>query len=81
MKKFNAKNWIKAAGLRAVRTAAQTAVSTIGVSLAMSDVNWGYVASCSALAGILSLLMSLKGLPELDDNGNIIEETDGEEEE
>ena len=58
------KTWIKAAGIRAVRTVAQTAVATIGTTVVMDEVNWVMVASASALAGILSLLTSLAGLPE-----------------
>lgn len=61
----NAKKWIKAAGIRAIKTVAQTAVATIGTAAAMGDVNWPLVASASALAGVLSLLTSVAGLPEL----------------
>lgn len=61
------KNWIKAAGVRAVKTVAQTAVATIGTSAVLSDVNWVMVASASALAGVLSLLTSVAGLPEVED--------------
>ena len=61
----NAKKWVKAAGVRAVKTVAQTAVATIGTAVAMGDVNWPMVASASALAGVLSLLTSVAGLPEL----------------
>jgi hypothetical protein len=61
----NWKNWIKAAGVRAIKTVAQTAVATIGTSAVMGDVNWVMVASASALAGILSLLTSVAGLPEV----------------
>lgn len=58
------KTWIKAAGIRAIKTVAQTAVATIGTTAVMAEVNWMMVASASALAGILSLLTSLAGLPE-----------------
>jgi hypothetical protein len=60
----NWKSWIKCAGIRALKTVAQAAVSMIGVGAAMSDVDWLRVASVSLLAGILSLLTSLAGLPE-----------------
>lgn len=59
------KHWIKAAGVRAVKTVAQTAVATIGTAVAVGDVNWIMVASASALAGLLSLLTSVAGLPEV----------------
>lgn len=61
----NWKNWIKAAGIRAVKTVAQTAVATIGTTAMISEVNWIAVVSSSVLAGILSLLTSVAGLPEL----------------
>ena len=61
----NWKTWIKAAGIRAIKTVAQTAVATIGTSAAMANVDWKLVASASLLAGILSLLTSLAGLPEV----------------
>lgn len=64
------KNWMKCAGIRAIKTIAQTAVATIGTSAAMGDVNWIMVASASCLAGILSLLTSVAGLPEVKDGGN-----------
>lgn len=61
----NIKAWVKAAGVRAIKTVAQTAVATIGTSVMISDVNWVQVVSVSAVAGILSVLTSLAGLPEL----------------
>lgn len=63
---MNWKIWIKAAGIRAIKTIAQTAVATIGVSAVLSEVNWLVVGSSALLAGILSLLTSLAGLPEVD---------------
>ena len=61
----NGRTWIKAAAVRAIKTVAQTAVATIGTSVAMGDVNWVMVGSASLLAGILSLLTSVAGLPEV----------------
>ena len=59
------KKWWKAAGMRAIKTVAQTAIATIGTSVVLSDVNWLAVASASVLAGVLSLLTSVAGLPEV----------------
>lgn len=62
----NWKLWLKAAGIRALKTVAQTAVATIGTSAVMGEVNWLMVGSASLLAGILSLLTSVAGLPEVE---------------
>lgn len=59
------KEWFKCAGIRAIKTVAQTAVATIGTAVALGDVNWVMVASAAALAGVLSLLTSIAGLPEV----------------
>ena len=59
------KKWFDAAGVRAVKTVAQTAIATIGTSAVLGDVNWIAVLSASALAGVLSLLTSVAGLPEV----------------
>lgn len=61
------KNWIKCAGVRAIKTVCQTAVALIGTTVVMSEVDWIMVASASALAGVVSLLTSVAGLPELKD--------------
>ena len=63
--KNNFKKWVKCAGIRAIKTVAQTAVATIGTSAVIGDVNWLMVAAASGLAGILSILTSIAGLPEL----------------
>lgn len=60
------KQWLKAAGIRAIKTIAQTAIATIGTSAVISEVNWKIVISASLLAGLLSLLTSVAGLPELE---------------
>lgn len=63
--KTSFKAWLKAAGIRALKTLAQTAVATIGTSAVLSEVDWVMVASASALAAVLSLLTSIGGLPEV----------------
>ena len=60
------KKWLKAAGVRAVKTMAQTAVASIGTTLVISEVDWVTVASASVLAGLLSILTSIAGLPEVE---------------
>lgn len=65
MKKEKVKKWVVAAGKRAIKTVAQAAIATIGTAMTMGQVDWRYVLSASALAGILSLFTSLAGLPEL----------------
>lgn len=64
--KSNFKEWLKAAGIRAIKTVAQTSIATIGTSAVMGDVNWIMVGSSSLLAGILSILTSIAGLPEVE---------------
>jgi hypothetical protein len=76
--KANFKKWLKAAGIRAIKTVAQTAIATIGTSAIISEVNWLAVLSASALAGILSLLTSIAGLPELKEA--VVEDEEGGEE-
>ena len=66
MKQIFTKEWWAAAGVRALKTVCQTAIATIGTAVVLSDVNWVAVVSASLLAGILSLLTSLAGLPEVD---------------
>lgn len=63
---MNWEKWIKAAAVRAVKTIAQAAVASIGAAVVISEVDWKYIVSASLLAGILSLLTSLAGLPEVD---------------
>lgn len=67
LKNYDFKKWVRAAGIRAVKTMAQTAVGLIGTSLVISDVSWPVVVSASILAGVTSLLTSIAGLPELED--------------
>lgn len=69
MKKTNWKQWFKCAGIRAIKTVAQAAIATIGTAVAIGDVNWIMVASSSVLAGVLSLLTSVAGLPECTEEG------------
>ena len=66
IKKITTKTWVKAASVRAIKTVAQTTVATIGTAAALEQVDWIMVASASALAGILSLLTSIAGLPEVE---------------
>ena len=61
----NTAKWLKAAGIRAIKTAAQTAIATIGASATMGDVNWVMVGSASLLAGVVSILTSVAGIPEV----------------
>jgi hypothetical protein len=68
MKNVFTKEWLKAAAIRAVKTVAQTAVATIGTAAVMGEVKWMMVLSASVLAGILSLLTSVAGLPEVEAN-------------
>ena len=74
--KANFKSWFKAAGIRALKTVAQTAIASLSTAAVLDEVNWIAVLSASALAGILSLLTSIAGLPELKAEG---EEEGGEE--
>lgn len=67
----NWKIWLKAAGIRAIKTVAQTAVATIGTAAVLGAVNWTMVASASILAGTLSMLTSVAGLPEVDAAGDV----------
>jgi hypothetical protein len=64
------KKWAEAAGVRALKTVAQTAVATIGTAAALGNVDWVLVVSASALAGVLSLLTSVAGLPEIESGDN-----------
>ena len=66
MDQLKSKKWWKAAGTRAIKTIAQTAVATIGTAAFLGDVSWHLVISASILAGVLSLLTSLAGLPEVE---------------
>lgn len=68
--KYDFKKWLKAAGIRALKTVAQTAIATIGSSAIISEVNWAVVGSAALLAGILSILTSVAGLPEVPEKGD-----------
>lgn len=67
IKKYDVKQWCKAAGVRAVKTMAQTFVAMVGTSTVMSEVNWPMIASATVLSGILSVATSIAGLPELEE--------------
>lgn len=67
IKKYDVKQWCKAAGVRAVKTMAQTFVAMVGTSTVMSEVNWPMIASATVLSGILSIATSIAGLPELEE--------------
>lgn len=69
MKNVILKEWWKAAGIRAVKTICQTAVATIGTATVLEEVNWIMILSSSLLAGLLSILTSLAGLPEVEEGG------------
>ena len=68
MKKIFSKKWFKAAGVRALKTVAQTAIATIGTSAVISSVDWKLVVSASILAGLVSILSSIAGLPEIEED-------------
>lgn len=63
----NKVNWLKAAGIRAIKTVCQTAIATIGVAAVMTEVDWKYVISASLLSGVISVLTSVAGLPEVEE--------------
>lgn len=69
MNKLRNKQWWEAAGIRAIKTVAQTAAATIGTSVVIDDANWAIVGSAAVLSGIMSLLTSLAGLPEVETKG------------
>ena len=78
---MNWKTWLKAAGIRCIKTMAQAAIAIIGTSAVMADIDWKIVISASLAAGILSLLTSLAGLPEVDAEGTYTFTLDDTEEE
>lgn len=67
VKKYDFKKWCKAAGVRAIKTMAQTAVGMIGTSVVITDVSWPVMVSATLLAGVTSILTSVAGLPELEE--------------
>ena len=79
MRNYDFKTWIKAAGIRAIKTIAQTAVATIGTAAVLDEVNWVMVVSAAVLSGVISLLTSVAGLPELNTGTEEIETTDTEQ--
>ena len=81
MEQLANKSWWAAAGVRALKTVAQTAVATIGTSTLIEDVNWLLVLSASFIAGLLSLLTSLAGLPEVADDSPLIDNSSNDDEE
>lgn len=70
MKKIFTKQWLKASCVRALKTVAQTAIAMIGTSAVIAEVDWAMVLSASALSGVLSILTSVAGLPEVEENKN-----------
>lgn len=76
MRNYDFKTWIKAAGIRAIKTVAQTAVATIGTAAVLDEVNWVMVVSAAVLSGVISLLTSVAGLPELN-TGTAASDTTG----
>ena len=73
--------WLKASGIRAIKTIAQTAIASIGTAMVLTDVDWIYVLSASLLAGLLSILMSVAGLPEVGETVKTIERAEELEDE
>lgn len=76
MRNYDFKTWIKAAGIRAIKTVAQTAVATIGTAAVLDEVNWVMVVSAAVLSGVISLLTSVDGLPELNTGTEASDTTD-----
>jgi nucleoside permease NupC len=80
MKNRNLKQWLQKAGIRAIKTMAQAAIAGIGAAAALGEVDWRYVVSASVLAGVLSLLTSTAGIPEVPENTEETEEPQDKEE-